>query len=48
MSKNWWYVEGSDRKGPVAEAELQNLLDLGTLNSDSFIWTKGFENWVKF
>lgn len=48
MSKNWWYVEGSDRKGPVEEAELKNLLDSAVLNSDSYIWTKGFENWVKF
>ncbi|MBK23462.1 MAG: hypothetical protein CME70_05590 [Halobacteriovorax sp.] len=48
MSKNWWYVEGSDRKGPVEESELANFLETGVLNSDSYIWTKGFENWVKF
>lgn len=47
MSKNWWYVEGSDRKGPVEESDLSNLLGSGVLNSDSYIWTKGFENWVK-
>lgn len=48
MSKNWWYVEGSDRKGPVSEDELKSLLDSGTLKEDGFIWTKGFENWIKF
>lgn len=48
MSKNWWYVEGSDRKGPVDEQALKGHLDSGILNSDSYIWTKGFENWVKF
>lgn len=48
MSKNWWYVEGSDRKGPVEEEALKGLLDSGILNSDSYIWTKGFENWIKF
>ena len=47
MSKNWWYVEGSDRKGPVAENELRGLLDSGVLKEDGFIWTKGFENWIK-
>lgn len=47
MSKNWWYVEGSDRKGPVEENELKGLLDTGVLKEDGFIWTKGFENWVK-
>lgn len=47
MSKNWWYVEGSERKGPVAEDALRDLLNSETLNSDSYIWTKGFENWIK-
>jgi hypothetical protein len=47
MSKNWWYVEGSDRKGPVEENELRSLLDTGILKEDGFIWTKGFENWIK-
>ncbi len=47
MSKNWWYVEGSDRKGPVEENELRSLLETGVLKEDGFIWTKGFENWIK-
>ncbi|MFT6069775.1 MAG: hypothetical protein ACJAT2_001688 [Bacteriovoracaceae bacterium] len=47
MSKNWWYVEGSDRKGPVEESELRSLLETGVLKEDGFIWTKGFENWIK-
>lgn len=45
---SWYYVQGKDRVGPVEEAELGNLLGNGTLNSESFIWTKGFDNWKKF
>jgi hypothetical protein len=45
---SWYYVEGKDRVGPVEEDELSNLLSAGTLDSDSYIWTKGFDNWKKF
>lgn len=45
---SWYYVEGKDRVGPVDEARLTELLQSGTLNSDSYIWTKGFDNWKKF
>lgn len=45
---SWYYVEGKDRVGPVEEQELANLLENGTLDSESYIWTKGFDNWKKF
>lgn len=45
---SWYYVEGKDRVGPVDEAKISELLQSGTLNSDSYIWTKGFDNWKKF
>lgn len=45
---SWYYVEGKDRVGPVEEAQLSSLLEAGTLNTDSYIWKKGFDNWKKF
>ncbi|OUR96340.1 hypothetical protein A9Q84_08265 [Halobacteriovorax marinus] len=45
---SWYYVQGKDRVGPVEEVELGNLLQNGILNSESYIWTKGFDNWKKF
>lgn len=47
MAENWYYVDGSERVGPVAKSEIENLFEVGKLNSDSFIWTKGYENWKK-
>lgn len=43
----WYYVQGSDRVGPVDESAIADLLNDGTLNEDSYVWTKGFENWAK-
>jgi len=45
---SWYYVEGKDRVGPVDEAKLAELLKGGTLDSESYVWTKGFDNWKKF
>ena len=43
----WYYVQGSDRVGPVNESTIADLLKSGTLNEESYVWTKGFENWAK-
>lgn len=45
---NWYYVDGSDRVGPVTEEKLSTLLLDNTLNSESYIWKAGFDNWQKF
>ncbi|PIK16480.1 GYF domain-containing protein [Halobacteriovorax sp. JY17] len=45
---SWYYVEGKDRVGPVEEPKLRELLQSGALDSESYIWTKGFDNWKKF
>lgn len=47
MSTNWYYVEGSDRIGPVTEEDLKALYDNQKLNESSYVWTKGFKDWVK-
>ncbi|MCK6594792.1 MAG: DUF4339 domain-containing protein [Bacteriovoracaceae bacterium] len=43
----WYYVEGSERIGPMEQTALENLIALGTLNLESYVWRKGFPNWVK-
>lgn len=47
MSSSWYYVSGSDRIGPIEESELFALFSNGTLNDESYVWTKGFDNWQK-
>lgn len=44
----WYYVEDGERMGPVSQSDLGGLVNNNTLDRDSFIWTKGFENWEKF
>lgn len=47
MSSSWYYVRGSDRIGPVDESELASLFADGTLDGESYVWTKGFDNWQR-
>lgn len=47
MSANWYYVQGNDRIGPVDESDIESLILDETLNVDSYVWKKGFENWMK-
>ncbi len=45
---DWYYVQGSERVGPVDDQALASLLHAGTLNKESYIWKKGFDNWKHF
>lgn len=45
MSDVWYYVQGSERVGPVERSELDQLFANGVINADSYVWKKGFDNW---
>lgn len=47
MSSSWYYVRGNDRIGPVEESELASLFGDQTLEAESYVWTKGFDNWQR-
>jgi hypothetical protein len=45
MTTQWYYVQGSERVGPVSEEEIHQLFGEGTLTRESYVWRKGFDNW---
>jgi hypothetical protein len=45
MSTQWYYVQGSERVGPVEQSDIENLFHEGTLTPESYVWRKGFDNW---
>jgi hypothetical protein len=47
MAESWYYVDGTERVGPVAKSEIEGLFDVGKLNTESYVWTKGYDNWKK-
>lgn len=44
---NWYYVLGADRVGPVSEDALIVLFSQGKISSETYVWKKGFANWVR-
>ena len=47
MAESWYYVQGDQSVGPVEKGEMDSLFTQGSLNKDSYVWKKGFENWKK-
>lgn len=51
MGVEWYYVEesseGRDSAGPVGEEKIQELIEGGQLNEESYLWAKGFDDWKK-
>jgi len=44
---DWYYVLKGERKGPVKESDLEELISQKSLLEDDYVWKKGFENWKK-
>lgn len=42
----WFYALGSDRRGPIARAELASMLASGVLSGATLVWTSGMQQWV--
>jgi hypothetical protein len=47
VMSQWYYVdrEKNDRVGPISIDEMDKLFNEGQLGPNSYVWTKGFENW---
>ncbi len=43
----WYYEEKGERKGPVTEAAIQQLVKAGKLAKDGIVWKKGMQDWAK-
>jgi len=47
MSTNWYYVENNERIGPVDEKEFLSLLKGSKIIGETYVWRKGFDNWLQ-
>ena len=42
---NWYYSNGGTQAGPIDETELNRLVTLGTVRSDTLVWHEGLASW---
>ena len=45
---NWFYADGSQKRGPFSEADFQNLFQTGVIRNESLIWREGMANWESY
>ena len=45
---SWHYAEAGQQRGPVTDAELEDLVRAGTVLSDTLIWREGMANWQPY
>ncbi|HEY9248207.1 MAG TPA: DUF4339 domain-containing protein, partial [Rariglobus sp.] len=41
----WYYSIDGQRLGPVPHAELERLIQAGTITGDALIWRQGMDQW---
>ena len=41
----WYYSDGGKQIGPIDETELNRLVTLGTVRSDTLVWHEGLASW---
>ena len=42
----WHYAVGAERKGPVGQAEIEELLKSGSIDRGTLVWREGMANWL--
>src|SRR6266550_9307425 len=45
---NWYYVDAGQQAGPVDDAQLEELLRGGKIQSDTLVWREGMVNWQPY
>jgi hypothetical protein len=43
---NWFYAAGQERKGPLPEAQLKELIAAGTVRAETLVWNETLTDWV--
>jgi hypothetical protein len=42
----WYYTLNNQQVGPVDEEEIKKLIEAGTINNSTMVWTNGMANWA--
>jgi uncharacterized RDD family membrane protein YckC len=45
MRMSWYYSDGGKQVGPIDETELNRLVTLGAVRSDTLVWHEGLASW---
>lgn len=43
----WYYLSGNERKGPITEQQITDLVKSGVVDRNTMVWREGFSEWLK-
>jgi hypothetical protein len=43
----WYYLENGERKGPVDDQSIKNLLSQRKITEDTLVWKAGMPDWLR-
>lgn len=41
----WYYAEGNQQRGPLSDAEFDEMIENGRIGRETLVWRDGMENW---
>jgi hypothetical protein len=47
MPARWFHLDDGERRGPVALADMRELVLQGTLAPESWVWADGMPDWMR-
>ena len=47
MAEQWYYAQQGQRKGPVSEQEIRQLISSSQLQPTDLVWKQGMAQWAK-
>src|SRR5512132_30825 len=45
LRMDWFYVSDNQQRGPVAEAQMEELVQSGVVGPDTLVWRRGLGEW---
>lgn len=42
----WYHLQGEEQHGPIALAEIRELVLDGTVTPDTYVWADGMPDWL--
>lgn len=45
-NSQWWYMAGARREGPLADAQMRDVVARGLVTQDTLVWTHGMAEWL--
>ncbi|MFT4553236.1 MAG: hypothetical protein ACI9S8_001874 [Chlamydiales bacterium] len=47
LKKKWYYIQKGKQLGPIPHEEIMDMLEMGSLDGEAYVWAESMEEWQK-